>query len=553
MHGFIADVKRIIRTFGFMQKAKKMYLIGWLFACTEYLLLFSTSYLYQFIIEVVSNPEEAEAIFRQILIFIALAFLVIPIAVIGRLKQANATEICTANLSKEVMRHISRLPVSTVQKYGNDFFTTRINGDVADACKIFSSHTIVALTKFSVVTIVSIILLVLNSWKMALFGIAISGICFVLALWLNPKVRNLEMDAKNANVDSMTYILELFQGLPVVRIFQLGKILQKKYQRACEIVYTKRVRYCTIRAVIFGTIDIFSFCAQPAALLIGLYLYATDGIDVASGVFMASIIAQMASAMLDFSSFVQTVQGGLVAQQRVFSVLDMPAEADRPDAASPDLSSDTAIEISNLTFGYTPEQLVFRNVNLKVEKDAKIAIVGNSGSGKSTLVKIVQGFYTPSAGEIKLFGAPISQMSLEHIRSLIAYIPQECILFEGTIAENISFGMDVTQEEIREAARRACIDSFIESLPDGYETFVTENGATFSGGQRQRIVLARAYLKKATILIMDEPTSALDAENEERVIQDIVNNTPGQTVLIISHRETQIKSLKKIAVGACAS
>lgn len=545
MHSFIADVKRIIRTFGFMQKAKKMYLIGWMLACTEYLLLFSTSYLYQFIIELVSKPEEAEAIFRQILIFVALAFLIIPIAVIGRLKQANATEICNANFSKEVMRHISRLPVSTVQKYGNAYFTTRINSDVADACKIFSSHTIVTLTKFSVVTIVSIILLFLNSWKMALFGIAISGVCFVLALWLNPKVRNLEMDAKNANVDSMTYILELFQGLPVVRVFQLGRILQKKYQRACEIVYAKRVRYCTIRAVIFGTIDIFSFCAQPAALLIGLYLYASDGVDVASGVFMASIIAQMAGAMLDFSSFVQTIQGGLVAQERVFSVLDMQTEADRPDTVSPDLTSDTAIEVSNLAFGYMSEQFVFENLNLKVENGAKTAIVGNSGSGKSTLVKIIQGFYTPSSGEIKLFGAPISQMSLEHIRSLIAYIPQECILFEGTIAENISFGMDVTHDEIREAAKRACIDSFIESLPDGYETSVTENGATFSGGQRQRLILARAYLKKAPILIMDEPTSALDAENEERIIQDIINNTPGQTVLIISHRNVSLYGLQK--------
>ena len=117
-------------------------------------------------------------------------------------------------------------------------------------------------------------------------------------------------------------------------------------------------------------------------------------------------------------------------------------------------------------------------------------------------------------------------------------------------SENISFGMDVTQEEIREAARRACIDSFIESLSDGYETFVTENGATFSGGQRQRIVLARAYLKKAPILIMDEPTSALDAENEERVIQDIVNNTPGQTVLIISHRNSSLHNLETISVSA---
>lgn len=265
----------------------------------------------------------------------------------------------------------------------------------------------------------------------------------------------------------------------------------------------------------------------------------------------------MADSARGVGTFIANIQPPLESARRIFAVLDLPQErqtltlerqiltqeALRDEGEGHALAAEAsgkegiALRIRGLSFSYSGEKEVLKNFSCEVRTGEAVVLTGPSGCGKTTLFRLIQAMYEPSCGEIEYFGVPAKKLLRTQIREMIAYVPQECSLFEGSIGYNIRLGNPAAGvEDLEKAARAACIDDFIHSLPEGYETQVGERGAQLSGGQRQRIAIARAFLKDAPLLLLDEPTSALDAESERGIWEALRNLMEGRTVLVISHQ-----------------
>ncbi|MFH7818072.1 ABC transporter ATP-binding protein [Neobacillus thermocopriae] len=249
------------------------------------------------------------------------------------------------------------------------------------------------------------------------------------------------------------------------------------------------------------------------------------------------------------SAIMELYPKGMAGFKRFIELIDKEPEVkDQPNAVEVE-GLNGNIQFKNVTFGYDPHQLVLENINLKIHAGETVAFVGPSGAGKTTICSLIPRFYDVQSGSIHIDGMDIRNMTKKSLRSQIGIVQQDVFLFTGTIRENIAYGKrDATDEEIAEAARRAHLESFITSLPDGYETQIGERGLKLSGGQKQRIAIARMFLKNPPILILDEATSALDTETE-KVIQEALNElAQNRTTLIIAHRLATIRNADRIFV-----
>jgi ATP-binding cassette subfamily B protein len=269
---------------------------------------------------------------------------------------------------------------------------------------------------------------------------------------------------------------------------------------------------------------------------------------------LMAIIQMLNGLMWMFNSlggFLTQLQGSLAGIDRIFEILDIEEEVSVVSNNLVNVDMDDhhrIIEFENIEFAYE-ETNVLNSVNIEVGKNEVTAIVGSSGGGKSTLFKLLLKFYNLKEGCIKVFGKDINTFSLEELRSLIAYVPQDNYLFSGTIADNIAYGKDnATFEQVMEAAKAANAHDFIMALPSGYETEVGERGAHLSGGQRQRIAIARAILKNAPILLLDEATSSLDSESENAVQKALDILMKGRSTMVVAHRLSTIQHADKILV-----
>jgi ABC-type multidrug transport system fused ATPase/permease subunit len=235
--------------------------------------------------------------------------------------------------------------------------------------------------------------------------------------------------------------------------------------------------------------------------------------------------------------------------ERIAEVFSVRSEVtDRTDARSvPRLRGH--IVFQNVSFAYVPAQPVLSDITLNIAPGEKVAIVGATGAGKSTLVSLVPRFYDPSGGAVCIDGNDIRSYTLQSLREQISMVLQESLLFSGSILDNIAFSSpEATDEQILAAAVAANADEFIQRLPDGYQTLISERGTTLSGGQKQRIAVARAILRDAPILILDEPTTGLDASSERMVMEALERVTAGRTTLMIAHRLTTVRLADRIAV-----
>jgi ATP-binding cassette subfamily B protein/subfamily B ATP-binding cassette protein MsbA len=360
------------------------------------------------------------------------------------------------------------------------------------------------------------------------------------------QARSLAAHQADSKVSSLTQ-----QGIAAVALTQSSvRELQEQARFASQAETARRSRvsqhglelfYWLIVAVIFGI-------GTAALVWLGAREVSAARLTLGEMLIFLAYLAQLYEPLNQLSHVGATVSDASASAARVIELLETAPEVKENPNAKP-FAGDRSIAIDNVRFGYDPKTPVLHEVSLTIRAGASVALIGPSGGGKTTLLQLLPRFYDPDAGAVRIGGIDLREMQLADLRRHIAYVQQEAILLPTTVAENISYGRaEATRAEIEAAARAANAASFIERLPQGYDTVVGEGAARLSVGEKQRLNLARAFLKDAPILLLDEPTSSLDLENEELVIQSLRELMRGRTTLIVAHRLATIRGVDRIFV-----
>ena len=546
MNALILNVKRFARGFSYFGKARKTYIFGAIFAAFELALLFTTPYINQELIDIVTGEKDGNIV-ATLAILLLVFLLFVPPVVYGKYMQTTATAKGTAELREKLFHHILKMPYSRVTQYKSGDYITRLSDDAARTTGIFNAHYFNHFVRFLVVFPVTLVLLIVNDWRIALAGVVYGTINLILSLYLNPLTKRMEGEAKTEVVRSASFLIEALRGIPVVRVFTLHAVLAEKYEMICKNIREKRIKFRTVNGITYGVVDFFSQSAQAVGFILGVLL-AGDGVSVGSAVFNATLMGMMADSVYHLSTYLLLVQPNLVAMQRVFDLLDEPEEIYAETKNTPSIGN-IAVTFKNVGFSYDGEKQVLNGIDLTVKRGEHLALVGGSGGGKSTVIKLMEGFYRPTSGEIYYGDTNSTALTEGEIRDLFAYVPQECTLFDGSIGENIALGKPgATKAEIERAAALADLKDFIESLPEKYDTSVGERGGQLSGGQKQRVAIARALLKNAPILLLDEATAALDSAAEKEVQRCLDTASNGMTTVTVAHRLSTVRNADRILV-----
>jgi ATP-binding cassette subfamily B protein len=492
--------------------------------------------------------------FSGIVVRLSVAVLIVFILTpLFRYIYTRATKAAMADLRLRVFNHIEKLPVSYYERnHGGDFISRMTNDiQVVEDTFLEVMYAAVSVLISGILTVAAMLAL---NWMMAAVLI-IAGCAFTMVNSIFSRILRRYSDGiqkqQGRLIENVTDILA---GFSVLRIFQLGNILRGKFNaenRRLTGLNIQRIDKVALLDSINYLLNMLNFAGIFAVGSI-MVAYRLTGF----GTLTAMVILQtnLEDVIQQTGEIIANLQRSMAGAARVFAILDEPAESDMGAGSAPEAGPahpDLMIEARELTFGYQPGERALDGLEMTVARGKTAAIVGPSGGGKSTIAKLLLGFYPASQGEIMIGGRPITAYSLEQLRGMIAYVPQDLYLFKGTIAENIGYGKPgASQAEIINAARIANADEFIRELPGGYHTDVGETGNKLSGGERQRIAIARAVLKDAPILLLDEATSALDLHSERLIREALDKLRKDRTFLIVAHRLSTIENADIIYVVA---
>ncbi|MCK6485679.1 MAG: ABC transporter ATP-binding protein [Phycisphaerae bacterium] len=451
-------------------------------------------------------------------------------------------------LRRRLYWHLLNLPLTDLADLKSGRIVSRLSGDMDQITGLLQIAVItpgVALIK----VVLTLAMLLYINWKMALVAtLLLPPLTIMNLLWvrrIRPIYRALRKD--RADIDGR--VTETFGGVRVVRAFARERSEMRGYVVQQHTVTRKALlarRYELMVALGWGLL------IPLISLLViwygGLRMLAGDVTIGGIMAFQMYIMMLLEPVSVIVHSYGETQQA-LAAMERVFDLLARPVDKpDRPNAVEAPREV-REIVFEEVHFGYRAELPVVRGISLRVDAGQTIALVGPSGAGKTTLTHLVARFYDPTRGAIRLNGIDLRDIRLRSYRRLLAYVPQDVFLFDGTVSENIAFGRrNATPAQIERAARRANAEEFIRRLPEGYDTLVGERGVKLSGGQAQRISIARAFLADPQILILDEATSNLDTQSEELIQAGMAELIVGRTTFIIAHRLSTVMHADQIVV-----
>ncbi|WP_257657176.1 ABC transporter ATP-binding protein [Parapedobacter lycopersici] len=441
-----------------------------------------------------------------------------------------------------------------------DFFSNRRVGELnsrlsADLAQIQDTMTttLAEIIRQVILLTGGVCLLFVVSGKLTLLNLSILPILVVIAVVFGRFIRKLSRQAQDRLAESNTVVQETLQGISNVKAFVNEAYEASRYSKTLQAVVKIAVKGATYRGMFASFIIFCLFGAVVAVIWYGSSLVAAGDISVGELTTYILYSIFVAGSMGSFPELYANVQKAIGASERVIEILEEQEEDSGllQEEKSIERHLHGSIAFDGVTFAYPSrrEITVLKNVNFEARAGEKVAIVGPSGTGKSTIASLVLQFYKPDSGRILFDGMEAARYALTDIRSQVAIVPQDVLLFGGTIRENIAYGrLTADAEEIITAAKRANAHHFIMDFPEGYDTMVGERGVKLSGGQRQRIAIARALLKDPAILILDEATSSLDSESERLVQEALEELMKNRTSIIIAHRLSTIREADQIIV-----
>lgn len=463
---------------------------------------------------------------------------------------AAVSEKGIADVRKALYSKIITLPIVFFEKNRTGDLVSRLTADVEKLYSAFSV-TIAEFIRQIIVLISGIIILAVMAWKLSLIMLATFPVIVLGAMFFGRKIRKLSKQRQDELANSNTVLSETMTTIQVVKAFTNELFETLRYSKTVDSTVEVSMKYANGRALFTVFIVSVLFGGLFFVIWMGAWLLSKGQMDAGQLVSFVVYTAVIGGAIAGLGNFYTELLGAIGATERIQEILEETNEVKIEPNRALSKRLKGVIEFQDVHFTYpTREDVrVLKGINLSVEAGEKVALVGPSGAGKSTIVQLLLKFYDVSKGDITADGQSIYEMDTTDYRQNIAIVPQEVLLFGGTIRENILYGKPGASEaEIVEAARQANALEFIQRFPDGLETVVGERGIKLSGGQRQRIAIARAILKNPAILLLDEATSSLDAESEKVVQEALDKLMEGRTSIIIAHRLATVRNVDKICV-----
>lgn len=450
-------------------------------------------------------------------------------------------------LRRDLFAHLVKMPMTYFQEQRSGALSNRISADLGVVRDTLLT-TVPQAARQSVILIGGLIFIFICSPKLSLIMLGSIPIVVLAVAFFGRKVRGYSRAAQDSLADAGTVIEETVQGVADVKSFTNEAFEEKRYTRALDSFLAVTKRGATNRAAFLAFVIFCLFGTIAFVSWYGARMLAMDQItwnNFACFILFSIFVGASLGSLPEIISQLQHTSG---AVERLRGILDMETERSGGDDS---VKLSGAIAFEGITFSYPsrPDVVVLEDLSLQVEPGQRVALVGPSGAGKSTAFSLVLGFNDPEKGKVCFDGRDATEISLQALRSQIAIVPQEVLLFGGSIRENIEYGRaGASQEEVEDAARQANAHDFIAELPDGYDTTVGPRGTKLSGGQRQRIAIARAVLADPRILLLDEATSALDSESERLVNEALEKLMQGRTSLVIAHRLSTVRHADRILV-----
>ena len=454
-----------------------------------------------------------------------------------------------SDMRRELFDHLERLPYSFYDNHETGALMTRITSDLFDICEL-AHHGPENLFICSVMILLSFFYLLSIDWILTLIIFTCTPILTLVAIHFRREMRRAFDDRRKSNAIINSSVESSITGIRVTKAYTNAEVEAKKFAVGDASFVESSGRAYRAMAKFFSSTSFISDVFNVVILVAGgLFLYAgrINFGDYSTFIVSVNLFISPVNTLINF---VEQYQNGVSGFRRFIEILDEEPEQDEPDAKVWE-NVRGEVEFSHVSFSYDGKKPVLSDISFRVEPGKTLALVGPSGGGKTTLCHLLPRFYPipEGSGSILVDGNDLRSLTLDSIRRNIGIVHQDVFLFVGTIRDNLLYGKpDATEEELREAAKRAHIDAFIDSLENGYDTEIGERGVKLSGGQKQRISIARLFLKNPSILILDEATSARDNTTEIQIQESLDELCRGRTTIVVAHRLSTIRGADEIAV-----
>lgn len=448
-------------------------------------------------------------------------------------------------LRDKVFTALRKLAPAKLENKEKGNLVSLITSDI-ELLEVFYAHTIAPISIAIITnTIITIALYSINPY----YGIVAAILYITIGLFIpyfTSKIgKKSGLEYRNKFGETNSYLLDSLRGLREVLVFKNGEKRKENIYKYSTELNEKQKKIKLHEGVIRATTDFTIMIGMMGFVLLGISLYLNNLIEFGSIIIAVVILSSSFGPVVALSNLSNNLLQTFASAERIFNLLDEKPEV--VENKGDKKLNNTDIIYENVTFGYKGRDEVLKNIDMRIKKGESIAIVGESGSGKSTFVKLLMRFWDVNSGKVEFGGENVKTLETNALRRHQVLMSQETYLFNETIEDNIKISnLKATEVEVKEAAKKAAIHEFIESLPNGYKTKVGELGSNLSSGEKQRIGLARAFLSKGEVLILDEPTSNLDTLNEGVILNSIKENKKDKTIILITHRKSTSAVCEKV-------